>query len=233
MIAPNDAIIALSWSGETAELKGIIAYSRRFSIPMIAITSGAESALARASDVVLLLPRVAEACPHGLAPTTSTLLQLVLGDALAIALLEARGFTPEHFRTFHPGGQLGANLTRVSEIMRVGDQIPVVRPGTGMPEAIAMLAQKRVGCVCVVDDAGKLVGIITDGDLARNLHRDLTRTTVDDVMTRSPKTIEPDMFAGSAVALLNQHSISALVVAEEGRPVGILHFHDLLRVGAA
>lgn len=233
MIAPDDAIIALSWSGETAELKGIIAYSRRFSIPMIAITSGENSALARASDVVLLLPRVAEACPHGLAPTTSTLLQLVTGDALAIALLEARGFTPEHFRTFHPGGQLGANLMRVAEIMRVGDQIPVVRPGTGMPEAVATLAQKRVGCVCVVGDDGKLVGIITDGDLARNLHRNLAETAVDEVMTRSPKTIDPDMFAGAAVALLNQHSISALVVAEEGRPVGIVHFHDLLRVGAA
>jgi len=233
MIAPDDAIIALSWSGETAELKGIIAYSRRFSIPMIAVTSGENSALARASDVVLLLPRVAEACPHGLAPTTSTLLQLVTGDALAIALLEARGFTPEHFHTFHPGGQLGANLMRVAEIMRVGDQIPVVRPGTGMPEAVATLAQKRVGCVCVVDDDGKLVGIVTDGDLARNLHRNLAETAVDEVMTRSPKTIDPDMFAGAAVALLNQHSISALVVAEEGRPVGIVHFHDLLRVGAA
>ena len=233
MIAPDDAIIALSWSGETAELKGIIAYSRRFSIPMIAITSGEKSALARASDVVLLLPRVTEACPHGLAPTTSTLLQLVIGDALAIALLEARGFTPEHFRTFHPGGQLGANLTRVSEIMRMGDQIPIVRPGTKMPEAVAMLARKRVGCVCVVDDAGKLVGIVTDGDLARNLHRNLAETVVDNVMTRSPKTIEPDMFAGAAVALLNQHSISALVVAEEGHPVGIVHFHDLLRLGAA
>ncbi len=233
MIAPDDAIIALSWSGETAELKGIIAYSRRFSIPMIALTSGENSALARASDVVVLLPRVTEACPHGLAPTTSTLLQLVTGDALAIALLESRGFTPEHFRTFHPGGQLGANLLRVAEIMRIGDQIPVVSPGTKMPEAVAMLAQKRVGCVCVVDDGGKLVGIITDGDLARNLHRNLAETAVDDVMTRSPKTIDPDMFAGAAVALLNQHSISALVVAEEGRPVGIVHFHDLLRVGAA
>ncbi|MFC5386155.1 SIS domain-containing protein [Aquamicrobium segne] len=233
MIAPDDAIIALSWSGETAELKGIIAYASRFLIPLISITSGENSALARASQVVLLLPRVQEACPHGLAPTTSTLLQLVIGDALAIALLETRGFTPEHFHTFHPGGQLGANLMRVAEIMRVGDQIPIVCPGTKMPEAVAMLARKRVGCVCVVGDDGKLQGIITDGDLARNLHRNLAETVVDDVMSRAPKTIEPDMFAGAAVALLNQHAISALVVAEEGRPVGIVHFHDLLRVGAA
>ncbi|MGB3830546.1 MAG: KpsF/GutQ family sugar-phosphate isomerase [Mesorhizobium sp.] len=233
MIAGDDAIIALSWSGESPELKGIIAYSRRFSIPLIAITAGKSSALARAADVVLLLPRAPEACPHGLAPTTSTLLQLVTGDALAIALLEARGFTPEHFRTFHPGGQLGANLTRVFEIMRKGDQIPLARLGTRMPEAVMTLAQKKVGCVCVVDEEGRLAGIFTDGDLARNMHRNLAETTVDEVMTRSPKTIEPQMFAGAAIALLNKHNISALVVTEGGTPVGVVHFHDLLRIGAA
>lgn len=233
MIAGDDAIVALSWSGESPELKGIIAYSRRFSIPLIAITAGKSSALARAADVVLLLPRAPEACPHGLAPTTSTLLQLVTGDALAIALLEARGFTPEHFRTFHPGGQLGANLTRVSEIMRTGDQIPLARRGTRMPEAVTTLAEKKVGCVCVVEEDGRLAGIFTDGDLARNLHRNLAETTVDEVMTRTPKTIEPQMFAGAAIALLNKHNISALVVTEGGAPVGVVHFHDLLRIGAA
>lgn len=233
MIARDDAVVAMSWSGETQELKGIISYSRRFSIPLIAITSGATSALAREADVVLLLPRVAEACPHGLAPTTSTLLQLIVGDALAIALLEARGFTPEHFRTFHPGGQLGANLTRVSEIMRTGDQIPLAGLGTMMPEAVMTLAQKKVGCVCVVDAEGRLAGIVTDGDLARNLNRNLAETTVDEVMTRSPKTIGPQMFAGAAIALLNKHNISALVVVENERPIGVVHFHDLLRIGAA
>ena len=233
MIAGDDAIIAMSWSGETQELKGIISYSRRFSIPLIAVTAGEVSALAREADVVITLPRVAEACPHGLAPTTSTLLQLVVGDALAIALLEARGFTPEHFRTFHPGGQLGANLTRVSEIMRVGEQIPLARLGTKMPEAVMTLAQKKVGCVCVVDGEGRLAGIVTDGDLARNLHRNLAETIVDEVMTRAPKTIEPQMFAGAAIALLNKHNISALVVVEGDRPVGVVHFHDLLRIGAA
>jgi arabinose-5-phosphate isomerase len=182
---------------------------------------------------VLLLPRASEACPHGLAPTTSTLLQLVMGDALAIALLEARGFTPDHFRTFHPGGQLGANLTRISEIMRVGDQIPLVRLGTGMPEAVMTLSQKKVGCVCVVDDEGRLAGIVTDGDLARNLNRNLADTTVDEIMTRAPKTIEPTMFAGAAIALINKHNISALVVTEAGKPIGVVHFHDLLRIGAA
>jgi arabinose-5-phosphate isomerase len=233
MIARDDAIIALSWSGETQELKGIISYSRRFSIPLIAITAGETSALAREADVLLLLPRAAEACPHGLAPTTSTLLQLVMGDALAIALLEARGFTPEHFRTFHPGGQLGANLTRVSEIMRVGDQIPLARLGTKMPEAVMTLSQKKVGCVCVVDGEGRLAGIITDGDLARNLNRNLAETRVDEIMTRTPKTIEPGMFAGAAIALINKHNISALVVTEADRPIGVVHFHDLLRIGAA
>jgi arabinose-5-phosphate isomerase len=233
MIARDDAIIAMSWSGESKELMGIVAYSRRFSIPLIAITSGATSALARAADVVVLLPSVPEACPHGLAPTTSTLLQLVVGDALAIALLEARGFTPDHFRTFHPGGQLGANLTLVSEIMRVGDQIPLAVLGTKMPEAVMTLSNKKVGCVCVVDAKGELVGIITDGDVARNLHRNLADIAVDDIMTRTPKTVDPQTLAGTAIALLNEYNIGALVVTENRMPVGVIHFHDLLRIGAA
>lgn len=233
MIAKDDAIIAMSWSGETKELMGIVAYSRRFSIPLIAITSGENSALARAADVVLLLPIVPEACPHGLAPTTSTLLQLVMGDALAIALLEARGFTPDHFRTLHPGGQLGANLTLVSEIMRTGDQIPLALLGTKMPEAVMTLSQKKVGCVCIVDAGGKLVGIVTDGDVARNLHRNLADVTVDEVMTRTPKTIDPQTLAGTAIAMLNEHNIGALVVIKNKMPVGVVHFHDLLRIGAA
>lgn len=233
MIAPDDAIIALSWSGESAELKSIIAYSRRFSIPLVGLTSGEKSALGRAADVILALPKTPEACPHGLAPTTSTLLQLVVGDALAIALLEARGFTPDHFRTFHPGGQLGANLTLISEIMRTGDQIPLVPLGTKMPEAVRTLAEKKVGCVCVVDGGGKLVGIITDGDLGRNLHRNLAETIVDEIMTKSPKTIEPSLMAGAAIGLINKHNIGALVVVENEMPVGLVHFHDLFRIGAA
>jgi len=233
MIARDDAIIAISWSGESKEMLGIVAYSRRFSIPLIAVTSGETSALARAADVVLLLPRASEACPHGLAPTTSTLLQLVIGDALAIALLEARGFTPDHFRTFHPGGQLGANLTLVSEIMRVGDQIPLAKLGTKMPEAVMTLSQKKVGCVLIVDTNGELVGIITDGDVARNLHRNLADVIVDDVMTRTPKTIDPQTLAGTAIALLNEYHIGALVVTKNNMPLGVVHFHDLLRIGAA
>ena len=233
MIARDDAIIAMSWSGESAELKGIVAYSRRFKIPLVAITSGEASALAREADVVLILPRVPEACPHGLAPTTSTLLQLVVGDALAVALLEARGFTPDHFRTFHPGGQLGANLMQVREIMHQGDRIPVVAMGSALRDAISTLSKKRFGCVCIVDDAGRLAGIITDGDLARNLDKNLVGLVVDDIMTRTPKTIDPDMLTGEAIAILDENRISALVVVEHDKPVGIVHFHDLLRIGAA
>jgi arabinose-5-phosphate isomerase len=233
MIAKDDAIIALSWSGETTELKGIVAYSRRFGIPLVAITAGDTSALAREADVVLNLPRAPEACPHGLAPTTSALLQLVIGDALAIALLEARGFTPDHFRTLHPGGQLGANLTLIREVMHTGDEMPLVSLGTKMPEAMMMLSKKRFGCVCVVDDEGRLAGIVTDGDLARNLDRNLADTVVDDIMTRRPKTAKPQMLASTALGLLNDHHISALIVVDADKPVGIVHFHDLLRIGAA
>ncbi|WP_425291689.1 KpsF/GutQ family sugar-phosphate isomerase [Aminobacter anthyllidis] len=233
MITKEDAIVALSWSGETAELKGIVAYSRRFSIPLIALTAGDSSALARQADVVLSLPRAPEACPHGLAPTTSTLLQLVVGDALAVALLEARGFTADHFRTFHPGGQLGASLMPVGDLMHKGDEMPIVLIGTKMPEAARTLSKKRFGCVCVVDEQGRLAGIITDGDLARNLDRNLAETNVEDIMTRQPKTVPPQMLAGTATAMLNEHNISAIPVVEGDKPVGIIHFHDLLRVGAA
>nr|WP_318912449.1 KpsF/GutQ family sugar-phosphate isomerase [Shinella zoogloeoides] len=234
MIGRDDVILALSWSGETAELQGIVSYSRRFAIPLIAMTSGERSALARAADIVLLLPKVQEACPHGLAPTTSTLMQLALGDAIAVALLEARGFTATDFKTFHPGGKLGASLSHVGDIMHSGENMPLVALGTSMPDAVHMLAQKRYGCVGVIDGEGTLVGIVTDGDIARNLSRNLSELTVDEVMTRSPKTVKPATLATAALGLLNQHNISALIVTDEAfRPVGIVHFHDLLRIGAA
>ena len=234
MIGRDDVILALSWSGETAELQGIVSYSRRFSIPLIAMTSGERSALAREADTVLLLPKVQEACPHGLAPTSSTLMQLALGDAIAVALLEARGFTATDFKTFHPGGKLGASLSHVGDIMHSGENMPLVALGTSMPEAVHLLALKRYGCVGVIDDEGTLAGIVTDGDIARNLSRNLSELTVDDVMTRSPKTVKPATLATAALGLLNQHNISALIVTDETfRPVGIVHFHDLLRIGAA
>jgi len=233
MISTNDIIMALSWSGETVELKGILNHSRRFRIPLVALTAGETSSLGRQADILLLLPRVDEACPHGLVPTTSTVMQLALGDALAIALLEARHFSASDFKIFHPGGSLGASLRYVGDIMHKGDALPVVKTGTLMPEAMKMLAAKHLGCVAVVDEKGRLAGIVTDGDLARNITRDLSKVKVDDVMTRSPKTVRSDMIAAAAIALINQHQISALLVTEHDKPVGVVHFHDLLRIGTA
>ncbi len=234
MIAGNDLVIALSKGGESAELRSILAYTRRFSIPLISMTCAAQSSLARASDIVLLMPNELEACPHGLAPTTSTLMQLALGDALAIALLEARGFTATDFHTFHPGGKLGASLTHVKDIMHTGDRLPLVGRGTPMPQAVSTLSHKHFGCVIVLEEDGCLAGIITEGDLARNLTRNLGELTVDDVMTRTPKTISPDTLATAALALLNKSGIGALIVVDEARrPLGLVHFHDLLRIGVA
>ncbi|MCO5147097.1 MAG: KpsF/GutQ family sugar-phosphate isomerase, partial [Aquamicrobium sp.] len=233
MIAPDDAIIALSWSGETTELKGIVAYARRFAIPLIAITSGLDSALGREASVVIGLPRAAEACPHGLAPTTSTLMQLVVGDALAVALLEARGFTPDQFRTFHPGGKLGASLTKVGEIMHTGERLPLVAAGASMREAVLEISRKGFGCVAVVSERGLLEGIVTDGDLRRHMGPDLLSKTVDEVMTRNPKTVAADMLAAAALQLVNASAITVVMVVEEERPVGVVHLHDLLRIGAA
>lgn len=232
MISRDDVILAISWSGETAELKGVVNYSQRFRIPLIAITSREDSALGRAATVVLQLPKATEACPHGLAPTTSTMLQLAIGDALAIALLEARGFTPSDFKTFHPGGSLGASLIHIRDIMHRGDRIPLVKAGTAMPAAMKVLAQKSFGCVVVVDESGELAGIVTDGDISRNLHRNLAELAVDDIMTRKPKTVDQNILATAALNTINENHIGALIVVEDNRPVGLVHFHDLLRIGA-
>jgi len=233
MVGRDDVILALSWSGETAELKGIVNYSQRFRIPLIAITAGEESALGRAANVALILPRAQEACPHGLAPTTSTMMQLAIGDALAIALLEARGFSPTDFKTFHPGGSLGASLTHVREIMHKGERLPLVKAGTLMPDAMKVQAQKSFGCVIVVNDDGTLAGIVTDGDISRNLSRNLSQLAVDDIMTRKPKTVDQNLLASAALSILNEHHIGALIVVEDNRPIGLVHFHDLLRIGVA
>ncbi|MFZ1813480.1 MAG: KpsF/GutQ family sugar-phosphate isomerase [Rhizobiaceae bacterium] len=234
MIARDDAILAMSWSGESAELKGILAYSRRFKIPLIAITSKPESTLGRESDICLDLPKAMEACPHGLAPTTSTLMQMALGDSLAIALLERRGFSATDFKVFHPGGSLGASLTHVSEIMHTGDRIPLVPAGTAMGQAIVRISEKGFGCVGVTDEAGILIGVITDGDLRRNMERDIRTLKVEDVMTRAPRTVSPSLLANSAMAILNESSITTLLVTDGARrPIGIIHLHDLLRIGVA
>lgn len=234
MITRYDAIIALSWSGESAELKGIVAYTRRFGIPLVALTSGADSALAREADVVLALPKAEEACPHGLAPTTSTVMQLALGDALAIALLESRGFSATDFHIFHPGGRLGANLTSISDIMHTGERVPLARSGTSMRDAILEISSKGFGCVAIVDDGGALTGIITDGDLRRHMGTDLLDKTVDEVMTTSPKTVGTHTLTAKVLQLLNNSKITTVMVTDEAnRPVGIVHMHDLLRIGAA
>lgn len=233
MINENDVILALSWSGETAELKGIVSYSRRFKVPLIALTSGSASTLGREADIVLLLPKTAEACPHGLAPTTSTMLQLALGDALALALLENRGFSANDFHKFHPGGSLGASLSHVRDIMHQGSEMPVVKRGTSMIDAMKIHSHKKFGCVIIENEDGTLAGIMTDGDISRNLHRPLAELAVDDIMTINPKTVRPDQLLGATLALLNQHSIGAVIVREGDRAVGLVHFHDLLRAGVA
>jgi arabinose-5-phosphate isomerase len=233
MITSDDVMLALSWSGETEELKDLINYSRRFRIPLIAVTVSADSTLGKSADVVLALPATREACPHNLAPTTSSLMQLALGDALAIALLESKGFSAMDFGVFHPGGQLGAALKFVRNVMHPGAAVPLIKRGAPMSEAIVEMSAKGFGCVAVTDDDGKLAGVITDGDLRRHMRADLLQAPVDEVMTASPKVVRPDQLVSEALQLLNSSKITALVVVEAGRPVGIVHFHDLLRAGVA
>jgi len=233
MITANDVIMALSWSGETAELKDLIYYSRRFRIGLIAITADSESTLAKAADVVLTLPQAREACPHNLAPTTSSLMQLALGDALAVALLESRGFTALKFRELHPGGQLGAKLKFVGDLMHTGDAVPLIALGTSMSDAVVIMTAKGFGCVGITAVDGTLVGIITDGDLRRHMRPDLLAAKVDDVMTRRPKTLGRSELAGEAIELLNSSKITAIFVIDADKPVGIVHLHDLLRAGVA
>jgi arabinose-5-phosphate isomerase len=236
MIVPGDAVLALSNSGETAELADLVAHSRRFALPLVAITARADSALARAADVALILPKALEACPMGLAPTTSTTMQVALGDAIAVALLTRRGFTAADFRQIHPGGRLGARLRRVREVMHAGDAMPLATPETPMAAALVLMTEKRFGCLGVVDAGGVLGGIITDGDLRRAMGPDLLLRQVGDVMTLSPRTIGAEALAVEALHLMNAHErpVTTLFVVDTiGRPLGILHVHDLLRAGLA
>ena len=233
MITADDVIMAISWSGETAELKDLTDYSRRFKIGLIAITSNRDSALAAAADIVLSLPQAREACPHNLAPTTSTLMQQALGDALAIALLESRGFTALKFAELHPGGKLGAMLKFVRDIMRSGDDVPLVKAGTRMSDALVVMTAKSLGCVLIVGADGRLTGIITDGDLRRHMSANLLDLPVEEIMTREPKTVRPDQLASEALEILNASKKTQLIVAEQGKPIGVVHVHDLLRAGVA
>ena len=234
MIGGGDVILALSKTGETRELADVIAYAKRFAIPLIGMTAAADSALGRAADILLLLPDAPEACaPELNAPTTSTTLQIALGDALAVALLERRGFEPKDFRVFHPGGKLGAMLRTVADLMHGGEELPLVTPETAMKDALLVMTQKRWGVVGVVDAAGRLVGAITDGDLRRHIEG-LMGHAAGEVMTPGPKkVVPPDMLASEALALMSDPPppVTVLFVVADGRPVGILHVHDILRAG--
>ncbi len=233
MITAADVVLAISNSGEAPELSNLVSYSRRFSIPLIGITSREASSLGTHCDVVLLLPQLSEACGTGVVPTTSTTLTLAMGDALAVALMENRDFTAEHFRDFHPGGKLGARLSRVADLMHKGDAIPTVKGDTKMSDALTEIGQKGFGMVVVTGAAGKLQGIITNGDISRHIEG-LASLKASDVMTRSPITIDPNALAEKAVGIMNSRKITCLLVvdpAEPDTPVGLLHIHDCLRVG--
>ncbi|MBO9560640.1 MAG: KpsF/GutQ family sugar-phosphate isomerase [Caulobacter sp.] len=230
MIGQGDVVLALSKSGEARELSDTLAYAKRFSIPIIAVTAVADSQLGRAGDILLLLPDAPEATAEVSAPTTSTTLQMALGDALAVALLERRGFTASDFRVFHPGGKLGAMLRTVGDLMHGEGELPLTREDAPMPQALLEMSEKRFGAVGVVAPNGTLAGLITDGDLRRHMDG-LMDHVAGEVMTRAPLTIAPTALAAEALKLMNERRITVLFVVEDGRPVGILHVHDLLRAG--
>ncbi|MFK7874553.1 MAG: SIS domain-containing protein [Paracoccaceae bacterium] len=230
MITKDDCVVAISNSGEAPELANLIAYSRRFGIPLIGMSSRKSSALATQSDIVLMLPREPEACGTGVVPTSSTTMTLALGDALAIALMEHRSFTAEHFRDFHPGGKLGAQLSRVQDLMHRDVALPLVPPDTPMSDALLEISQKGFGVVGVQASNRALVGIITDGDLRRHMDG-LLDLTAQDVMTHNPTTIGPGALAEEAVNVMNTHKITCLFVTDNSKPTGFLHIHDCLRVG--
>ncbi len=233
MITKNDCVIALSRSGETKELADIISFCKRHAITLIAMTTKQTSALGKGADYILLIPKHQEACAITDAPTTSTTLQIALGDALAVALLEAKGFTKEDFRDFHPGGNLGAQLTKVTDLMHEGEQMPLVGQNEKMQNTLLVLSDKGFGCVGVIEENGDLCGIITDGDIRRNLDKNLLELTAGDIMTQNPKTVSPDTMAASALHLMTakKPKIMQVFVTDQGKPVGILHMHDLLRAG--
>ncbi len=233
-ITRDDVLLMLSWGGETVELSDLITYAKRFGIPLIAIASNADSTLMQAADVKLLLPRAPEACPMGLAPTTSTTMMLGLGDALAVALMERKGFNADQYRDFHPGGSLGRALIRVSDLMHTGEELPLAREDASMREVLLVMAERRFGCVGIVDGHGALTGIITDGDLSRHIDGDdFLDRPARAVMTRGPKIARPDQLAAEALAFMNDKKITRLFVLAPGekRPAGILHIHDCLRAG--
>ena len=235
MITDKDCVVAISNSGETKELSDILVYCKRFGIPLISITKNPNSALGKAGDILLCLPDDGEACPLGLAPTSSTTATIVLGDILAIALLERKGFSRNDFKQRHPGGKLGAFLQKVSDIMHKGDEIPLVQEDTPMPDAILTMTGKMLGCVGVTDSSGNLIGMITDGDLRRFMGQNILSLKASDVMTKSPKTISDNILVAEAVNIMNTtgKGITQLFVVYNDKPIGIIHLHDCLKAGVA
>ena len=233
MITKSDAVLALSNSGETSELADLVAYTKRFEIPLIAITSGEQSTLVKAATVALIYPVSQEACPMGLSPTTSTTVSLALGDAIAVALLERKGFSSADFHVLHPGGKLGQRLLKVSDIMHSGAALPLASPATTMADAVLEMTTKSFGCVGIIDDDGHLLGVITDGDLRRHMGADLLSLKVSDILIPGGKTIRSEALASEAVHFMNVNKITNVFVVENNKPVGILHIHDCLRAGVA
>jgi arabinose-5-phosphate isomerase len=237
MIGPDDGVLALSNSGETAELNDLVAYAKFRGIPFLAMVGKAPSTLASAADVALVLPAMAEACPMGLAPTTSTTMMLGLGDALAVAMMDRRSLSSDQFQVLHPGGRLGRKFVRVDDLMHQGGELPLCPAETAMSAAILTMTEKRFGCVGVVDGAGALIGIVTDGDLSRHMDDGLMRKVVGEVMTSKPKTTRAGAPAAHALGFMNANNITCLFVTQDGgagnMPVGILHVHDILRAGIA
>jgi arabinose-5-phosphate isomerase len=231
VITASDVVLALTWSGETVELSDILHYCSRLGVKLIVATSRADSTAGRAADICLTLPIVREACPNELAPTSSTTLQLVLGDALAVALIEARGFTPSDFRVFHPGGRLGAQLCTVREIMGTGDAIPRVGRDASLTSATIEMSRKRYGCTAVLDEQGVLIGAFTDGDLRRCITVHDLNDKIDLHMSPNPVTVTEDTLASEALRILNENAVSVLFVVDGGKLVGIVHMHDIVRAG--
>lgn len=236
MITAQDKLLLLSNNGESQELRSIIDYGRRFSLPIVAITSKPQSTLARIADITLILPSVSEACPMGLAPTTSTIMTMALGDALAISMLAMRNFTPTDFKTFHPGGNLGKQLAIARDYMHVGNKLPLLPLGTTMDECLVKISAYGFGCMGIVDNHRSLRGVITDGDLRRHMHPNLLQDKVEQIMTEKSVTINPEMLMAEVLAIMNKKNITSLFVVkskEEQKPIGILHIHDCLRAGVA
>ena len=233
MITNQDVVLTLSYSGETAELSDLVAFTRLRKIPMIAMSGRAGSSLDKASDVSLVLPDLVEACPNNLAPTTSTTAMMALGDALAVALLERQGFSAADFNALHPGGQLGRRFIKLADIMHRGDALPLARYDTPMSEALLTMTAKSLGCIGVMDAKGSLIGIITDGDLRRHMESGLFDRQAEEIMTKAPMTVSPDTLAAAVLGIMNDRKITAMFAVEDKKPVGIIHIHDLLRAGFA